>query len=112
MLALNLAKSVAWRVGFAIRESGQALERVGCRLQGIYSHEEQRDLKGVSIGNNTNIQDSAYVGASSEYSPPVEIGNNVSIGHGAVIKGATIGDNVLIGINAVVSEGCQHAHGM
>uniref|UniRef100_A0A7S3QRY5 Gamma carbonic anhydrase n=1 Tax=Dunaliella tertiolecta TaxID=3047 RepID=A0A7S3QRY5_DUNTE len=155
MLALNLAKSVAWRVGFAIRESGQALERVGCRLQGIYSHEEQLcrhmpslpvqydapssapgsfaapsslmvgnvslgrssslwynaivrgDLKGVSIGNNTNIQDSAYVGASSEYSPPVEIGNNVSIGHGAVIKGATIGDNVLIGINAVVSEGCQ-----
>ena len=39
-LALNFFKSVGWRVGFAIRESGQALERVGCQLQGIYSHEE------------------------------------------------------------------------
>jgi len=61
----------------------------------------------VTIGSNTNIQDSAYVGASSEYSPPVSIGDNVSVGHGAVIKGATIGDNVLIGINAIVSEGCE-----
>lgn len=61
----------------------------------------------MSIGHNSNIQDSAYVGAASEYSPPVEIGSNVSIGHGAVIKGATIGDNVLVGINAVVSEGAK-----
>ncbi len=45
--------------------------------------------------------------AASEYSPPVTVGNNVSIGHGAVIKGATIGDYALIGINAVVSEGAK-----
>jgi hypothetical protein len=36
----NVAKSVLWRAVFALRETGQALERVGCRLQGIYSHEE------------------------------------------------------------------------
>lgn len=65
------------------------------------------DVKPVFIGTNSNIQDCAYVGASSEFSPPVSIGNNVSVGHGAIIKGATIGDNVLVGINAVVSEGCQ-----
>jgi carbonic anhydrase/acetyltransferase-like protein (isoleucine patch superfamily) len=54
-----------------------------------------------------NIQDNAIVGASSEYSPPVEIGDNVSIGHGVVIKGSTIGNNALIGINAVISEGAK-----
>lgn len=65
------------------------------------------DQQPVSIGHNTNIQDSAYVGSSSEYSPAVQIGSNVSIGHGAIIKGATIGDHALIGINAVVSEGAK-----
>lgn len=36
----NLLKSATWRFGFALRETGQALERVGCQLQGIYSHTE------------------------------------------------------------------------
>lgn len=61
----------------------------------------------MTIGHNTNIQDGAIVGATSEYSPAVEIGSNVSIGHGAVVKGATIGDHALIGINAVISEGAK-----
>lgn len=43
---LNAAKSVLWRIGFAMRESGQALERVGCRMQGIFSHEEPRKCRG------------------------------------------------------------------
>lgn len=58
----------------------------------------------MSIGDNTNIQDGAFVGAISEFSPPCKIGKNVSIGHGAVLKGCTIEDNVLVGINAVISE--------
>ncbi|MEW5299494.1 MAG: hypothetical protein WDW38_004465 [Sanguina aurantia] len=65
------------------------------------------DGQTVSIGNNTNIQDSVYVGAVTEFSPPVVIGNNVSVGHGAILKGCTIGDNCLIGIGAVVSEGVE-----
>ncbi len=36
-------KETAWRFAFALRESGQALERVGCRLQGVFSHEELRE---------------------------------------------------------------------
>jgi hypothetical protein len=43
----NLLKSAAWRFGFALRESGQALERVGCQLQGIYSHTEISKLGGA-----------------------------------------------------------------
>lgn len=65
------------------------------------------DFQPVTVGDNSNIQDAAYVGASSEFSPPVVIGNNVSIGHGAVLKGCTIGDNVLVGINAVISENVE-----
>ncbi len=41
---LNLAKSVVWRTAFALRESGQALERIGCKMQGIFSYEEVCEL--------------------------------------------------------------------
>ncbi|PNH08923.1 Gamma carbonic anhydrase 3, mitochondrial [Tetrabaena socialis] len=155
MNPINGAKALLHRLGFAMRESGQALERVGCRLQGIYSFEEKLsrhasvlpmrynvpslaksswvapsgmvagsvtlgenssvwygaivrgDFQPVTVGANSNIQDAAYVGATSEFSPPVVIGDNVSIGHGAVLKGCTIGDNVLVGINAVISENVE-----
>lgn len=40
---MNAALALVHRLGFAMRESGQALERVGCRLQGIYSYEEKRE---------------------------------------------------------------------
>ena len=65
------------------------------------------DYGSVSIGKNSNIQDNAYVGSASEFSPSVVIGENVSVGHGAVLKGCTVGANTLIGINAVISEGAQ-----
>lgn len=41
---VNFLKSALWRVSFAIRESGQALERLGCTMQGIYSHDEISEL--------------------------------------------------------------------
>lgn len=47
---VNGLRSLLWRVGFAIRESGQALERAGCRLQGIYSYEEERESAGHTPG--------------------------------------------------------------
>ncbi len=65
------------------------------------------DRQPVTIGSNTNIQDSAVVGATSEFSPSVAIGDNVSIGHGAVLKGCKIGSNTLVGIGAVISEGVE-----
>ena len=65
------------------------------------------DYGHVTISKNTNIQDNAYVGAASEFSPAVFIGENVSVGHGAVLKGCTIGSNTLVGMNSVISEGAQ-----
>ena len=60
-----------------------------------------------SIGKLSNIQDNAFIGATSEFSPPVSIGDRVSVGHGAVLKGCSIGSNTLIGMNAVISEGAE-----
>ena len=37
---VSFLNSALWRVSFALRESGQALERLGCTMQGIYSHDE------------------------------------------------------------------------
>lgn len=45
MNPLNGLRTLAWRIGFAIRETGQALERTGTRLQGIHSFEEVRKFR-------------------------------------------------------------------
>ena len=46
-MIVSLAKNAAWRAAFMLRETGQAIERAGCQLQGIYSHEEQRECVDV-----------------------------------------------------------------
>jgi hypothetical protein len=47
---VNFFKSALWRVSFALRESGQALERLGCTMQGIYSHDEISEFACSRIG--------------------------------------------------------------
>lgn len=59
----------------------------------------------ISIGENTNIQDASVLHVDPGY--PIKIGRGVSIGHKAMLHGCTIGDNTLIGINAVVLNGAQ-----
>ena len=61
------------------------------------------DVHYIKVGNNTNIQDNATVHATYKKSP-TNIGNNVTIAHGAIIHGCTIADNVMIGMNAVVLD--------
>ncbi len=61
------------------------------------------DVHSIRIGNNTNVQDNATIHATYKKSP-TNIGNNVTIAHGAVVHGCTIHDNVLIGMNAVVLD--------
>ena len=64
----------------------------------------------ISIGENTNIQDLSVVHVDPN--KPVSIGKGCTIGHRAIVHGATIGDNVLIGMgaivmnNAVIGENC------
>ena len=63
------------------------------------------DTAPIIIGRRTNIQDNCTLHVDSD--APLTIGDACTIGHGAVIHGATLGDQVLVGINAVV---LSHAH--
>ena len=63
------------------------------------------DVHFIKIGNKVNIQDGAVIHATFKKSPTT-IGNNVSIGHNAIVHGCTIHDNVLIGMGSIVMDDC------
>ena len=63
------------------------------------------DVHFIKIGNKVNIQDGAVIHATFQKSPTT-IGNNVSIGHNAIVHGCTIQDNVLIGMGSIVMDDC------
>ena len=63
------------------------------------------DVNFIKIGNKVNIQDGAVVHATYKTSP-TNIGDNVSIGHNAIVHGCTIHDNVLIGMGSIVMDDC------
>jgi carbonic anhydrase/acetyltransferase-like protein (isoleucine patch superfamily) len=61
------------------------------------------DRSSITIGEGSNVQDNATI--HSEAKTPVNIGKNVTIGHNAVVHGATVEDNVIIGMGAIVLDG-------
>lgn len=61
------------------------------------------DVNYIKIGKNTNIQDNAVVHVSDLY--PCIIGQDVTVGHSAIVHGCTIKDNVLIGMGAIILDG-------
>lgn len=61
------------------------------------------DAGAIVIGNNTNVQDGVVI-HSSEGISTTNIGNNVAIGHNAIVHGATIKDNVLVGMGSTVLD--------
>ncbi|MBL7941257.1 MAG: gamma carbonic anhydrase family protein [Flavobacteriales bacterium] len=63
------------------------------------------DVHYIRMGNKVNIQDGAIIHCTYQKAP-VKIGNNVSIGHRAIVHGCTIHDNVLIGMGSIVMDGC------
>ena len=63
------------------------------------------DESPIIIGEGSNVQDNAVLHCDLEST--MVIGKNVTIGHGAIIHGATIGDNVLIGMGAIVLNGAR-----
>lgn len=58
------------------------------------------DVEAIIIGNNSNIQDTAVLHADP--GDPTIIGNDVTVGHGAIVHGAVIGDGSLIGMRATI----------
>ena len=59
----------------------------------------------IRIGKRTNVQDAAII--HSGYNHVVEIGDSVTIGHGAIVHGCTIGSCTLIGMGSVIMTGAE-----
>jgi len=73
---------------------------------GVYPYAVIRgDENAIVIGDGSNIQDCCILHTDADHQ--VTIGKNVTIGHAAVIHGATIADDCLIGIHATVLNGAQ-----
>ena len=67
------------------------------------------DINSIKIGKNSNIQDNAVV--HTGLTTPAVIGDGVTIGHSAVVHGAKIEDDVLVGMGAVVLDGAVVGEG-
>lgn len=62
------------------------------------------DVNTITIGDKVNIQDGACIHCTYQKHPTV-IGNNVSVGHHAIVHGCTLEDNVLVGMGAIIMDG-------
>ncbi len=67
------------------------------------------DKDRIIIGDRSNIQDNCVVHTSKGF--PVTLGNDVSVGHGAVLHGCAIQDRVLVGMGAIVLNGAKVGSG-
>lgn len=74
-------------------------DRVGIWFGAVVRADKDR----IAIGADSNVQDNCVVHCSPGH--PVTIGREVSIGHGAVLHGCTVGDRVLVGMGAIVLNG-------
>ncbi len=61
------------------------------------------DVNAIKMGNKVNIQDGAIIHCTYERAATT-LGNNVSVGHRAIVHGCTIHDNVLVGMGAIVMD--------
>lgn len=63
------------------------------------------DVNTITLGNNVNIQDGAVIHCTYDKTKTV-LGDNVSVGHNALVHGCTVGQNVLIGMGSIVMDNC------
>ena len=64
------------------------------------------DVNSIRMGNKVNVQDGAIIHCTFEKTKAI-IGNNVSIGHNAIVHGCKVDDNVLIGMGAIVMDNAK-----
>ena len=80
--------------------------KIGDEVSVWYQAVVRGDVNSIRIGNKVNIQDGVVIHATFE-TASTHIGNNVSIGHNAIVHGCKINDNVLIGMGAIVMDNCK-----
>lgn len=64
------------------------------------------DVNSIILGNKVNIQDGVVIHCTFEKTKTI-LGNNVSVGHLAILHGCRIDDNVLVGMGAIVMDNCH-----
>ena len=67
------------------------------------------DKDRIVIGDRSNVQDNCVLHTTTGH--PVLVGNDVSIGHGAILHGCTVGNQVLVGMGAIVLNGADVGDG-
>lgn len=67
------------------------------------------DINSIKIGANSNIQDGTVIHVTETH--PVDVGDNVTVGHNAILHGCTVKDNALIGMGAIVLDGAVIGEG-
>ena len=84
--------------------------KIGAMSSVWYSAVVRGDMHHIRIGERSSIQDGAILHVVSGKFP-LEIGDDVTIGHAAVVHGCTVHDRVLIGMNATVLDGATVREG-
>ena len=78
---------------------------LGPRCSVWYNAVVRADEAPITIGAETNIQDCAVIHVSTGH--PTAVGEGVTIGHGAIVHGCTVGSNTLIGMGAIVLDDAE-----
>ena len=69
----------------------------------FYGVSVRGDSAAIRVGAGTNLQDNVVLHADADY--PCTLGAGVSVGHAAVVHGATVGDGCLVGMSATIMNG-------
>ena len=77
--------------------------RLGDHVSVMYNAVVRGDINYIEVGHHTNIQDNAVVHLADEF--PCIIGNYVTVGHSAIVHACTLGNEVLVGMGAIVLDG-------
>lgn len=88
-----------------VAETAQIIGRVTLKKNANiwYGSVLRGDGNYIEVGENTNIQDNCVVHINND--TPTIIGDNCTVGHGAIVHACTVGNNVLIGMGAIILDG-------
>ncbi len=80
--------------------------RIGAESSLWYGTVARGDVAAIRIGERTNIQDLCVLHVNTG-GPDLVVGSEVTVGHRAILHGATVGDRCLIGMGAILLDGCR-----
>ena len=70
-----------------------------------FSASVRGDIAPIIVGKNTNVQDGAILHCDAGV--PTVLGNGVTVGHGAIVHSAVVGDNTIVGMGAILLGGAE-----